>query len=161
MHDDVIIWKHFPRNWPFVRGILRSREFPTQRPVTWSFDVFFDLRLNKNGWVNNCEAGDLRRHRGHYDVSVMLSFDRWGCPVKPRSTMPLLRHSHVATYTVTMCVAAATQKQIQLPSSQRTVTLQQSIANAIFCPSHTVTFWPLRRATLRNVVRCGYDVAAT
>ena len=22
-------------------------EFPTQRPVTWSFDVFFDLRLNK------------------------------------------------------------------------------------------------------------------
>ena len=23
-------------------------------------------------WVNNCEAGDLRRHRGHYDVNVML-----------------------------------------------------------------------------------------
>ena len=22
-------------------------EFPTQTPVTWSFDVFFDLRLNK------------------------------------------------------------------------------------------------------------------
>ena len=45
-------------------------EFPTQRPVTRSFDVFFDLRLN-NGWVNNREAGDLRRHRGHYDVIVM------------------------------------------------------------------------------------------
>ena len=43
-HDDVIKWKHFPRNWPFVRGIHR---FPTQRPVTRSFDVFFDLRLNK------------------------------------------------------------------------------------------------------------------
>ena len=25
----------------------------------------------KNGWVNNREAGDLRRHRGHYDVNVM------------------------------------------------------------------------------------------
>ena len=24
-----------------------------------------------NGWVNNGEAGDLRRHRGHYDVHVM------------------------------------------------------------------------------------------
>ena len=24
-----------------------SSEFPTQRPVTWSFDVFFDLCLNK------------------------------------------------------------------------------------------------------------------
>ena len=36
-----------------------------------SFDVFFDLRLNK-GWVNNYEAGDLRRYRAHYDVTVML-----------------------------------------------------------------------------------------
>ena len=44
--------------------------FPAQRPVTRSFDVFFDLRLN-NGWVNNPEAGDLRRHRAHYDVIVM------------------------------------------------------------------------------------------
>ena len=25
-----------------------------------------------NGWVNNREAGDLRRHRGHYDVIVMI-----------------------------------------------------------------------------------------
>ena len=39
-HDDVIKWKYFPRYWPFVRGIHRS-------PVTRSFDVFFDLRLNK------------------------------------------------------------------------------------------------------------------
>ena len=43
-------------------------EFPTQRPVTRSFDVFFDL----NGWINNREAGDLRRHRAHYDVTVMI-----------------------------------------------------------------------------------------
>ena len=26
--DDVIKWKHFPRNWPFVRGIHRSRWIP-------------------------------------------------------------------------------------------------------------------------------------
>ena len=48
MHDDVIKWKHFPRYWPFVRGnspVLG--EFPAQRPVTRSFDVFFDRRLNK------------------------------------------------------------------------------------------------------------------
>ena len=35
VHDDVIKWKHFPRNWP------------SQRPVTLSFDVFFHLCLNK------------------------------------------------------------------------------------------------------------------
>ena len=28
VHDDVIKWKHFPRNWPFVRGIHRSRWIP-------------------------------------------------------------------------------------------------------------------------------------
>ena len=45
-------------------------EFHAQRPVTRSFYVFFDLRPNKQS-VNNREAGDLRRHRAHYDVTVM------------------------------------------------------------------------------------------
>ena len=34
----------FPRYWPFVRGIHCS---PHKEPVMRSFDVFFDLRLNK------------------------------------------------------------------------------------------------------------------
>ena len=29
-----------------------------------------------NGWVNNLEAGDLRRNRAHYDVTVMREMDR-------------------------------------------------------------------------------------
>ena len=41
-------------------------ELPAQRPVMRSFDVPFDLR-----WVNNRDAGDLRRYRTHYDVTVM------------------------------------------------------------------------------------------
>ena len=45
-------------------------EFPAQRPVTRRFGVFFDLRLI-NGWVNNGQAGDLRRHRANYDVIVV------------------------------------------------------------------------------------------
>ena len=40
-------------------------EFPSQRPVARSFDVFFDLCRIQNGWVNNREAGDLRRRRTH------------------------------------------------------------------------------------------------
>ena len=49
IHDDVIKWKHFSRYGPFVRAgnLPVTGEFPTQRPVTRSFDVFFDLRLNK------------------------------------------------------------------------------------------------------------------
>ena len=30
-----------------------------------------------NGWVNNREAGDLRRHRAHCDVTVMSLRDRY------------------------------------------------------------------------------------
>ena len=33
--------------------------------------MFFLICAWINDWVNNREAGDLRRHRGHYDVSVM------------------------------------------------------------------------------------------
>ena len=46
-------------------------EFPMQRPMARSFGVFFDLHLT-NGWVNNRDAGDLRRYRAYYDVTVMF-----------------------------------------------------------------------------------------
>ena len=49
-------------------------EFPAQRPVTRSFDVFL-ICTWINGWVNNREAGDLRRHNAHYDVTVMVLID--------------------------------------------------------------------------------------
>ena len=42
-------------------------EFPWQRP---GLDVFL-ICAWINGWVNNREAGDWRRHRAHYDVTVM------------------------------------------------------------------------------------------
>ena len=44
-------------------------EFPAQRSVPRSFDIFFDLRLNKR-LSKNGEAGDLRRHHAHYDVNL-------------------------------------------------------------------------------------------
>ena len=67
-HDDVIKWKHIPRYWPFVRGIHQS---PVNSPHKdqWRGALMFSLICNRiNGWVNNREAGDLRRHRAHYDA---------------------------------------------------------------------------------------------
>ena len=46
-------------------------EFLAQRPVTRSFDGFFYRRLNKSAPVHNREVDDLRRHRTHYNVTVM------------------------------------------------------------------------------------------
>ena len=44
-------------------------EFPAQSAVTRSFDIFF-ICAWINAWANNREAGDLRRHRAHYEVIV-------------------------------------------------------------------------------------------
>ena len=76
-HDDVIKWKHFQRHWPFVREIHRS---PVNSPHKgqWRGALMFSLICACiNGWVNNREAGELRRHRAHYDVIAMMHPELW------------------------------------------------------------------------------------
>ena len=63
-HDDVIKWKHFPRCWPFVRGIHWS---PVNSPHKGQSRRALMVSLICtwiNNWVNNRDAGDLRHHRG-------------------------------------------------------------------------------------------------
>ena len=71
-HDDIIKWKYFPRYWPLV---WVTGKFPAQRPVTRSFGVFFNLRLNKR-LSKQSWRGDLRLHHVYYDVTVMQRFNR-------------------------------------------------------------------------------------
>ena len=60
LHDDVIKWRHYPRYWPFLHK------------GQWRGALMFSLISARiNGWVNNHEAGDLRRIRPHNDVTVM------------------------------------------------------------------------------------------
>ena len=68
-------WRHqmetFSALLAIVRGIHRS---PVNSPhkSQWRGALMFSLIcVWINGWVNNHKAGDLRRHRGHYDVIVM------------------------------------------------------------------------------------------
>ena len=70
-HDDVIKWRNFPHYWPIVQGIHQS---PVNYPQKghWGGALMFSLICAWiNAWVNNCEAGDLRLHRTHYDVIAM------------------------------------------------------------------------------------------
>ena len=60
-------------------------EFPTQRPLTRSFDVFFDLRLNKRlskqpwGWWFETPSCSLWRHRNaNADAPMVLCSERFG-----------------------------------------------------------------------------------
>ena len=57
-HDDVIKWKHFPRYWPFVRGIHRS-PVNSSHKGQWRGALMFSLICTWiNDWVSNSEAGD-------------------------------------------------------------------------------------------------------
>ena len=69
-------WRHQMETFSALLAIRAGNspvfgEFPAQRPVTRSFDVFFDCTWI-NRWVNNDESGDFRRYRTHYDVIVMV-----------------------------------------------------------------------------------------
>ena len=70
IHDGVIKWKHFPRYWPFVRGIHRSPLNSPHKGQSRRALMFSLICVWINGWVNNHEAGDLRCYRTHYDVIV-------------------------------------------------------------------------------------------
>ena len=67
-------WKHFPRYRPLVRGSQWS-SVNSLHKVHWCRALMFSLICAWiNGWVNNREAGELRRHRDRYDVTVMFFF---------------------------------------------------------------------------------------
>ena len=68
-HDYVIKWKHFPRYWPFVRGI--HLWIPRTKASDAELRCFLWSAPWIDGWVNNRKAGNLRRQRAHYDVIVI------------------------------------------------------------------------------------------
>ena len=73
IHDDVIKWKHFPCHWPFVRGGHRS---PVDSPHKgqWRRALVSSLMcIWKNAWASSRDAGDLRRHGAHCNVSSIRS----------------------------------------------------------------------------------------
>ena len=68
---DVIKLKHFPHYRTFVWEIHPSQLNPKGQ---WRGALMFPLICAWiNGSANNREAGDLRRHRAHYDVTVIYT----------------------------------------------------------------------------------------
>ena len=68
VHDDVLKWKIFRVTGPLCGEFIDHRWIPSQRPVSRSFDVYFDLRLNKRwskqswGWWFETSSRSLWRH---------------------------------------------------------------------------------------------------
>ena len=69
-------WRHQMETFSALLALCAGNssvtfEFPAQRPMTRSFDVFFDLhpnkRLSKQSWGRWFDT-----HRAHYDIIVMI-----------------------------------------------------------------------------------------
>ena len=82
-HYDIIKWKHF-RVTVSLCGEFTG-EFPSQRPVTRSFDVFLDLRPNKRlseqsqGWWFETPSCPLWRHCNERKMSPTIWLLDGGC----------------------------------------------------------------------------------
>ena len=68
-------WRHQMETFSDLLAICAGNspitgEFPSQRPVTGVL-TFSLICAWTNSWVNNRDAGFLRRTRAHYDVTVM------------------------------------------------------------------------------------------
>ena len=103
----------FPRNWPFGRGIH-------QKASAWRVALMFSLIcVSINRLVNNREAGDLGRDRGHYDVAVMVT------GVGPALTFTLLqiRSRHLRP----LCVSRLLSLYSDLAGFNRTKTNANSL----------------------------------
>ena len=70
-HDDVINWKNSALLTICAGNSRVTGEFPLKGE--WRGALMFSLICTWiNSWVNNGEAGDLRRHRARYDVIAMV-----------------------------------------------------------------------------------------
>ena len=66
-HDNIMKWKCFPQNWPFVRGSHQSPIDSFHKdPVMQSFDVSFAVSLNK--LLDKQSASELRCHDTYVTV---------------------------------------------------------------------------------------------
>ena len=61
-------------------------KFPLQRPVTRAL-MFSLICTWTSGWVDNRDAGGLKHHRTHYDVTVI--FSRFPCVVFISGSNPI------------------------------------------------------------------------
>ena len=72
-----VMWRHQMETFSALLALCAGNSpVPVNSPHKgqWRGALMFALICAWiNDWVNNREAGDLRRHRGHYDVNVIWS----------------------------------------------------------------------------------------
>ena len=76
--DHITWWRHQMETSSALLALCAGNSpAPVNSPHKgqWGGALMFSLiSAWTNGWVNNRDAGDLRRHRVHYDVTVMTLY---------------------------------------------------------------------------------------
>ena len=150
-HDDVIKWKHFPRYWPFVRGIHRS---PVNSPHKgqWRGALMFCLiRAWINSWVNNCEAGDLRRYLAHCDVIVM------GKLVNHQQQQQNNNNNNNNNNALTMCTFLEVYRKTWLKGSR----ISSRNLKWDFYSAQQFEIWAVNKIGPRNSILCAWLLTKT
>ena len=84
-HDDIK-WKHF-RVPAHLCGEFTGHRWILRHKGQWRGVLMFSLICAWiSGWINNREAGGLRRYHAHYNVTVMISRELYNniCDLRPR-----------------------------------------------------------------------------
>ena len=73
-----------------------------------------------NAWVNNGEAGELRRHRAHYDVIVMKWFVVWSYLIWKRIMFKYVRQSKKSIWIIEkVCRIGRSRKTLERQVGRR------------------------------------------
>ena len=106
--------------------------FPSQRPMTWNFDVFFDMLLNK--WFSKqSRRMCLRRHIANYNVTVNEFCTMMH--TRPHSYKMLINHLDfcwhgacflIATFGSTFAVLFHLVNSLQLPPMNKWVIIVEN-----------------------------------
>ena len=93
-------WRHQMETFSALLALCAGNSLvPVNSPYRgqWRGALMFSLICARiNDWVNNREAGDLRRHRGHYDVNVMMK--RGGTSVSRKASSNQISRNLVRTH---------------------------------------------------------------
>ena len=68
-------WNIFRVTGPLCGEFIGHRWIPRTKASVAELWYFLLVSAWLIGWVNNCEAGDLGRHRAHSDAIVMVEYD--------------------------------------------------------------------------------------
>ena len=153
-HNDVIKCTHFPRHWPFVRGIhwwlMDSLQWP----------VFTLICAWTTGWAKNRDAGNFRRHRAQYDVTVMSHSKRTFA--KLSVLIPLINKLYISVVTPhinTVSIVAAKHILVGPRGLQVTPSHVQKKLNTYKNRTETETVWLTDKMTnmIKNTGICRTD----